>query len=177
MREAIIASVERELDLGDLAALDEPAGTKAPALTRISERHHRLARMLAEGMSPCEAAVACGYVLSRVSVLQADPSFKELVRMYRARVEEVYIGLHEKLKDLAGCATDELLHRLEETPDDIDTSELVKIVALGADRTGHGPATSTQTNVFVGFAQRLDAARARVRGSVSEAEEIKDGDL
>lgn len=176
MADPLIADVERELDIGDLAALNEPANSKAPALQRISDRHHRLARLLAEGMSPAEAGMACSYVPSRVSILQADPSFQALVAMYREKLDHVYNDLHERLKSLAATAADELLHRLEDAPDGFETGDLTKLVALGADRTGHGPSSTTQHNIFHGFAERLDKARAR-RIAAEDATVIKEGDL
>lgn len=143
--------------------LQEEKGSKPSALKRLSERHHALARNLASGMSPSEAAVICGYALSRVSILQDDPAFQELLAFYRQDVELAYRDLHTRLSGLALDAADELADRLEENPETISVGQLMEVVKLGADRTGFGPqSSSTNLNVNVDLASRLQAARERV---------------
>src|SRR5690348_6944168 len=88
---AVSASVIRELDETDLALLADEKGSKAAPLKRISERHHALARCLASGMAPGNAAITCGYAPSRVSILLDDPAFQELLAFYRADVNEKYL--------------------------------------------------------------------------------------
>ena len=164
------AAVARELSATDLAALGAEKGSKPPALKRISERHHALARTLASGTSPGEAALICRYDISRVSILQNDPAFQELVTFYRGEVSEKYLGLHEQLAGLAGDAAELLRDQLEadfERPVDerkLSPGQLMEVTKLGADRTGHGPqSSSTQVNINVDLASRLQAARERVK--------------
>jgi hypothetical protein len=173
-KEPLIAYLDRPLTEGDLAQLDRPRDTKAPALKRLSTRHHRLARMLAEGFAPGEAAVACGYVISRVSILQDDPSFTHLVAHYKAQVDAQYIGLHERLSALSETAADILQERMEDDDEQFDNEDLRKIVALGADRTGYGPSSTQTHNVTIGFGARLEAARARVKQQITEEAEVID---
>jgi len=173
--EPLIAVFARPLTEDDLASLEKAQGSRAPNLQRLTHRHHRLARTLAEGIEPGVASVMCNYSISRVSILQADPTFQELVRFYRAQVEAQFIGLQERLAGLAETAADILQDRLEDTPDGFDNEDLRKLVALGADRTGNGP--SSTTNVTVGFAARLESARARrqlPRPTVIDAEIINE---
>lgn len=159
----------RPLDEADLTLLGEEKGSKAPALVRLSERHHALARNLASGMSPSQAALTCGYTLSRVSILQDDPAFRELLHFYRADVELQYRDLHTRLSGLALDAADELANRLEEAPEDISTGQLMELTKMGADRTGFGPqSSSTNVNVNVDLAGRLEAARKRVQARTIE---------
>lgn len=159
----VTASVVRELDAADLTLLQEEKGSSAPALKRLSERHHALARNLASGMSPSEAAITCGYSTSRVSILQDDPAFQELLAFYRADVEHQYRDLHTRLSGLALDAADELAARLEEDPESVSIGQLMEITKMGADRTGFGPqSSSTNLNVNVDLASRLQAARERV---------------
>ena len=162
---AVDAEVLRELDEADLAMLAEEKGSAAPPLKRISERHHNLARNLAGGMGPGEAAIVCNYDPSRVSILLADPTFKELVEFYRADVDRTFRDLHGRLFSLAMDAAEELAGRLEdeERAKELSVSALIEVVKMGADRTGHGPqATNTNVNVNVDLANRLQAARERV---------------
>src|SRR6187549_2263835 len=108
------ASTLRELDAADLALLEVEKGVKAPPLKRLGERHHALARCLASGMSEANAAITCGYVLSRVSVLKADPAFRELLEFYRADVNDKYLDMHGVLAGLSLDAAMALRERLED---------------------------------------------------------------
>jgi len=117
-------------------------------LKRLSARHHRLAQCLAEGIPPGEAGIICGYAGSRVSVLQNDAAFRELVSFYTAARQEAFVETGEKLATLASTAIDILQDRLEETPDEFNPSQLLAVVQTAADRSGHGPA-STQRNLNV----------------------------
>lgn len=159
----------RELDESDLVLLGEEKGSKAPALKRLGERHHALARALASGMAPGEAAIVCRYDSSRVSILLDDPAFRELLVFYRESVNEKYLGLHEQLGGLAGDAAEELADRLEQEPEKFSVGQLMEVVKMGADRTGHGPQSSTtNVNVNVDLASRLQEARKRVAARTIE---------
>ena len=159
----IVATVKRELQPSDIATLQDERESVAPAIKRISERHHALARNLAGGMSPSEAAIVCGYVGSRVSILLDDPAFKELLNFYRADVNAQYRDLHVRLSGLALDAAEELSARLEEKPEEISITALMELTKMGAVRTGFGPQSSTTNlNVNVDLAGRLQRARERV---------------
>lgn len=157
----------RALDANDLVLLNEEKGSKAPAIKRLAERHHALARCLASGMSPSNSAITCGYSASRVSILQDDPAFRELLEFYREDVNRQYRDMHERLAGLSMDAADELASRLEEEIEaeekKFSVGQLMEVVKLGADRTGFGPHTSsTNLNVNVDLATKLKAARERV---------------
>lgn len=159
----VSASFVRELDRADLALLGEEKGVKPSAIKRLSFRHHSLARCLASGMKPGEAAVQCGYCISRVSILQDDPAFKELVQFYEVKVEQQYVDLHQRLSGLAQDAMEELQERLENEPEKLSVGQLMELSKMGADRIGYGPQTSqTNVNFNVDLAGRLEAARKRV---------------
>lgn len=169
----------RELDGTDIALLQEERGTSAPPLKRLSERHHALARCLASGMEDGDAAITCGYVASRVSILKADPAFQELLAFYRAGVNEKYLDMHGVLSGLSLDAAMELRERLEidieSDEKKITVTQLMELTKLGADRTGFGPQTS-QLNVNVDLAGRLQAARERVALRRITSEGTVDGD-
>lgn len=163
----ITATVVRELDATDLALLQEEKGSRPSPLKRLSERHHALARCLAAGQAPGDAAIACGYSPSRVSILLDDPAFNELLAFYRADVNAQYMDFHSILGGLARDAALELHERLEadmqEDEKKIPLTQLMEITKMGADRTGHGPQSSTlNTNVNIDLAGRLQKARERV---------------
>lgn len=142
-------------------------GSRPAPLKRLSERHHALARCLAGGMSEANAAITCGYVQSRVSILKADPAFQELLAFYREDVESKYLDMHGVLAGLSLDAATELRERLEEDMNadekKITLNALIELTKLGADRTGFGPqSSSTNLNVNVDMASKLQSARERV---------------
>ena len=155
------ASVVRELDHADMVLLSSERGVKPSAVKRLTERHHALARNIASGMSITEAALFQGYTISRVSILQGDPAFKELLGFYRADAQRPYRDLHVRLSGLAMDAAEELSNRMEEEPDKVSIGQLMELTKMGADRTGFGP-QATNLNVNVDLAGRLEAARKRV---------------
>lgn len=168
----------RELDEMDVALLQEDRGSTAPPLKRLSERHHALARCLASGMADGDAAITCGYVQSRVSILKADPAFKELLVFYQQDVTSKYLDMHGVLAGLSLDAAMELRGRLEDDMEadekKISVGQLVELTKLGADRTGFGP-QSSQLNVNVDLAGRLQAARERVALRRMAPEEMANG--
>jgi hypothetical protein len=157
----VAAAIVRPLDNADMVLLASEKGSKPSAVKRLTERHHALARNIASGMGIGDAAVLQGYTISRVSILQSDPAFKELLEFYRADAQRPYRDLHVRLSGLAIDAAEELSNRLEEEPDKVTTGQLMELTKLGADRTGHGP-SSTSVNLNVDLAGRLEAARKRV---------------
>lgn len=150
------------LDLDDLSRLDEPRESVAPPIKKLRERHHALARMLASGMAPGEAAIACGYVGSRVSILQSDPTFSELVAHYRELRTERYFDGMQVMAELHMDAVEEIRDRLEAEPEEFTIGQLMELTKLTADRTGKGPSTKSEVDVKIGLADRLQAGYARV---------------
>lgn len=165
----VVAEVLRELERSDMVLLaQERNEVKTPPLKRLTERHHALARAIANGMAPGEAAVFHGYSVSRVSILQSDPAFKELLCFYRDAAERPYRDLNNRLAGIAMDAVEELSLRLEDDMQieevkekKLSVGQLVELTKMGADRTGHGP-SNTNLNVNVDLAGRLEAARKRV---------------
>ena len=157
------AEVARQLSEADLALLASDRGTAAQPLKRIGERHHALARNLAAGLSPGQAAAITGLCLSRVSVLQGDPAFQELMQFYRQEKDAAFADMYEQL---AGLSKDALLlmrERLEEAPEEFSNPMLLEIVTKLADRSGHGPSSRSEVNVNVNIAGRLEEARKRAK--------------
>lgn len=159
------ATLVRALEPADLSALSSERGVTAPPLKRVKDRHHALARALASGMAPGVAAVAVGIQGSTVSILCADPAFKELLAFYRSETDAAYRSLHEELSGISMDAAAEIRKRLEddEMVGKMSLDTLTELVKMGADRTGFGPQSkSTNVNVTVDFGARLEAARRRV---------------
>lgn len=165
----VSAEFERELDLDDILSLQEERGVKAPPVREFRERHHALARLIAEGKKPGEAAILMRYTQSRMSVLLDDPAFKELVEHYRGLVQEQFVDFQRKLAEVSTDALHLLQERLEDKGDEVSDAMLLRIVEVGADRTGHGPSQKSEVNIKIGLAERLQQARQR-----SQAAKLKD---
>lgn len=156
-------TVVRPLTRADLALLEVDKGVKPQSLVkRLSQRHHGLARALASGLTPAQAGAATGYTSSRVSILQGDPAFQELVTFYQGEIDAKFVEVHELLAGVTTDALLELQERLEDAPDKFKVAELLEITKMGADRTGNGPTSKQEVNVNVNLAQRLEQARKRV---------------
>lgn len=151
------------LTADDLLRLNESRETTAPPIKKLRERHHALARMLAIGTPPGEAAIVCGYSVSRVSILQGDPAFAELVAHYREVKTERYFDGMQAMAELHLDAVEEIRERLEDAPDDFSTGHLMELMKLTADRTGKGPSTKSEVDIKIGLADKLQAGYARVQ--------------
>lgn len=162
------AEVLGPLVVADLEMLGNTKGYSIPAIKRISERHHALARCIVAGASMSEAALICGYDISRISILKNDPSFKELLQFYTDSKDRAFRDTQSKLAGIASDALDELQTRLEDAPDKIPLDKLMQLVSLGADRTGNGPSSTQTLNLNSGVAERLQNARERVANRRTE---------
>lgn len=156
------AQITRELTEEELDTAPAPANIAA--VKRITDRHRRMARMLASGCTPGEVCAATNITGPRLSVLQNDPSFKALVEFYRTREDEEYSLVQQRLEELGGAAIDEIQDRLETSPEGFDIDDLLEVGKFAFDRSGHGPASkTTQTNVNVNIAARLEEAQRRMK--------------
>lgn len=155
-------SHSRDLGPDDLERLEEPRGSTAPSIKKLRERHHALARLLAAGVAPSEASLMCNYSMSRISILLSDPSFKELLTLYREGAKERYFDGHQAMAELHLDSIEELRERLEEEPESFSHGQLMELAKLTADRTGLGPSTKTEVDVKIGLADKLAAGRKRV---------------
>lgn len=173
------AEIDRQLTERDLAECrGQKVATKAPHIKKIRQRHHLLARSLASGMADFEICAACDVTPSRLSILKNDPLFADLVRVYQEKAQEQFIEFQGRLAEVATDAVELLGDRMEEAPDTFDNRELMDIVKMGADRTGHGPSSSTNHNHHHDIGARLDAARKRLAPKppdADDAEIIPDG--
>ena len=144
----------RELTEGDIAALALPRGITSRPITRIHASHHSLAKCLASGMKPAQAGLVTGYSNSRISILQADPTFAALVRDYTNEARSTFADLAERMNDMSLDAIEILQERLQANPETFSIPVLLDVVKAFADRTGHGPGQEVHLKVDRDFIDR-----------------------
>jgi len=132
---ALEAAVVRDINVADLelAAVTE-RNSQPPALKRITDRHHALARLLASGTKEGEAALILGMDGSRVSILKNSPAFVELLDLYRGEVDREFATTLDHMAGLSRDALIELRERLEDTPEKFSNRELLSVVNDMVDR-------------------------------------------
>jgi|HubBroStandDraft_2_1064218.scaffolds.fasta_scaffold141923_1 hypothetical protein len=77
--EPLVLEVVRELTPGDIARLSEAPKVGVPMIQRLRATHHRQAQLLAAGHSLTEVAAIVGCTTARLTQLQNDPTFIDLV--------------------------------------------------------------------------------------------------
>jgi len=107
-----------------------PVGSKTPAISSIKHSHHQLAQALAQGRSAIEASLLTGYSQSRISVLQNDPTFCDLLAYYTTQREAIFVNVLERMKVLGLSTLDELTRRLEESGERFSARELMELAKL-----------------------------------------------
>jgi hypothetical protein len=160
----------RELGEADMALLRSSPAPSAPPRKRMRDRHHALARCLAEGAKPWEASAITGYSPSTVSILQADPSFKELVAFYREHTDAAFAEFTKRATLVTLTALDNIQEQVEDESNPLSLEQNLTIVKTLADRTGYAP-QSRQVNVSVGIdvSGRLASAKARLAERAAKA--------
>lgn len=153
----------RELLPHDLQMLETVRGEQKPiSLTRrMTMRHHSLAKCIATGMSNWEASAITGYAEGTISVLRGDPAFKELVEFYKKRVDQEFVDIAQRLRNIAADALDLAHQRMEDNPEEVTMTQALELAKTALDRSGFGPSQTT-TNIQVNIGDRLKSARERM---------------
>ena len=123
-----------EEDLGDLL-LPAPLGTSTPSIKSIRAPHHTLARLIADGEAGVKISAITGYSQSRISILQEDPTFRELVEYYKGQKDEIYLDHHKRLAEVGTMALEVLAENLEKEPEEFSNKLLLSIVESTFDRS------------------------------------------
>lgn len=166
---------ERALTRADIESLhalpDGALATTVPTIKAIRQRHHSLARCLAQGMAEAEASAITGYCSSRISVLKQDPAFQELLTYYTEQKEEIFIDVHQRLAALGLNSIEELMARLDDQPEKFTNKDLMELAGLGFDRSGYGVQTKNSHTVNVALVP--PHAIARIKEEVAKRENGK----
>lgn len=157
------------IDVQDLVERStQPLETsQAPKLCRLRQIHHEIARMLASGLTETEVAASTGYSQSRISILKADPSFKELLAYYATRQEEIFIDVRKRLAMLGTDAVAELQDRLDYKPDSLTNTQLIEITKASLDRAGFNPVNKTESVQVLLTGDELAQMKSKVGGASS----------
>lgn len=147
----------RDLTPDDLVILDTvPAGETVTPVKRLRFAHHTLARLLAGGKAPAEAAAITGHAVQRVRDLQSgDPAFRELIAHYKSVIDQQYMDAAARLAMLGMTATEELQERIEESPGKFTNRELKEVIEMAFDRSAapkkatSGPSASNGAGVNI----------------------------
>lgn len=159
------AEFSRELTPADLA-IKAASVVKPTPIKRLRDSHHAAARFIALGYPNQEIALITGYSESRLSILKSDPTFQELVEFYRNNGTAKTAELRDRMLTIGLDALTVIQERLDEKPDDFKNGELRELVRDMADRTGHGPSSSS---VNVSVSAELSDVMARARARVEQA--------
>lgn len=125
----------RNLNEADASCFGQNVGAVIRPLAKLRQRHHHLARLLAEGIKHVEASAITGYSQSSISILLQDPAFQELVEHYSSQKAQIYLDVHERLAQLGTSAMEELQERIEESPDKLSVNQLESIIQTAFDRS------------------------------------------
>lgn len=159
----------RPLTKEDLALLTEKRDTDSkPVVQRFRDSHHMVARLFAMGLRPSQISQRVGYSINRLATFQKNPAFDALVQHYRELVNEAYKEEADSFMEMATSnmrkaeriLADRLDASEDEDGDQLSVPQLVAITSDRMDRFGYGK-HSTNLNVNVDFASRLEKARAR----------------
>ena len=165
----------RPLVEADLAVLRQKSAPLA-RIQNLRDSHHAVARYMASGLTNAQIADITGHSLGAMSRYRRDPAVLELVAHYRDMITEDWRDEQDNISKLSVSAIAKGLRTIHDHFDDADTAgELVpmnralSVVSDLMDRFGYGK-KSQQTNVNVNYAAELEAAIARSKPRVIEAD-------
>lgn len=179
----LYAEVIDELTPQDLVvAASTNLGSTPSPLKKIRAKHHHAARLLATGMKAIEVGAVVGLCSSRLSILQKDPAFAELVSFYEGQEDASFAAVRDQMVTLGVDAAAELHDRLLDQPESLTAKNLVDIMTTALDRGGHSPVHKTEsTNLVIGKddledikRQVADGLQGTIKDKFKEARRVKD---
>ena len=151
----------RPLTRDDLACLKEKR-VGPPKVKQYREAHHRVARLVAAGLSNQNISRMTGYSPNRISGYRADPAFMQLVSEYKDKVDQAYVESQDEFYNTATSnmlraerMIEEHLDAAEDNDELIPIKTLLQVTADRADRFGYGK-HATQTTEVKDFAKMME---------------------
>ncbi len=146
----------------ELTEADKPPTYDKTVVKRLRDSHHALARAIASGMSLQAASAATGYSPSRISMLQADPSFRELLDHYRRTKEEAVIDVEARFLYAGLDSLQSYMEQLEDDPESIPVALRVEAAKIFSAIAGYAAVSrSINKNFNFGIGDRLDRVEAK----------------
>ncbi len=143
----LTVDIIRPLTTDDLPAIANPPAVAArgTSLQTIRHSHHQIAQLLVEGKPLAEINLVTGYSISRISDMQNDPAFAELVAYYSHQREAIFASAQERLRNLGLDATEKLHEHLHDPTKVWSHRELMEVIklALPAETSIKQPASNT----------------------------------
>ena len=172
----LTAEFSRELTPLDLTIPATEISKPSP-IKRLRDSHHAAARYFALGHANHEVAAITGYTEARLSILQGDPTFKELVEFYRANGNAKVAELRDRMLTVGLDALSVIQDRLDENPEEFKNTELRELARDMADRTGNGPqSSSVNVNLNGELSDAMALARQRVARKRAERDAAMRGE-
>jgi hypothetical protein len=133
----LVMEYSRDLTREDIEVLNNvPVNAPAPVLKALRYSHHMLARLLAAGKAPAEAACFTGHSVATIYRLKTqDPAFMELIAHYAEVRNQEFLEAASRLAVLGTSVVEVLQERVEEAPEKITTRELKEIAEFAFDRS------------------------------------------
>jgi hypothetical protein len=155
----------RELSREDLEGLERVA---LPAVAKLKESHHAMARLVALGLRDDEVAVRSGYCTQTVrNFKNNNPAFQGLVAELQGKQDAKVVEVNDEFattitynRNIAARLLNEKL--LEATHDQFTAKDLQAIIGDNADRTGYGKRTTVAHVDLTIALERARASRQRV---------------
>jgi len=162
--------VVKVLSKEDLAELELPTDYSAPAVKKMRDRHHSIARMIALGIPNTQIGAVLNISSNRISTLISNPAFAELVSFYRAEAGTEFRDMIARFTDLGLEISGELLSRIDASPESFSAGELRELLKVVADRAGFSPVQKKME-----ISGRIpDEVMARVKTAAEAREEIRE---
>jgi hypothetical protein len=131
------------------------SGAGVAKLKRLRQIHHTIAKLLASGAKNQEVSAMTGMCPSRISILQNDPAFADLMDFYAEREDDRFVDVQNRLESAGLDAVSELHERVIEDPEALATGDLIDIAKLTLDRSGHSPVKKSESKKVILSGQDL----------------------
>ncbi len=152
----------------------------SPVFARYRVSHHAVAMMLAAGLEPFEIERRTGFTRRRLTILQADPTFQELITYYAKREQEKFVPLIEEVEHLKAhntlVANRQIRDRLEADDEaEVPRIAIRELIAIGGSTktVDHKHSGSVDLNI----AARLDRAIERSGRQPKTVEHVQEAQV
>lgn len=159
----------RSLDSDYLSRLDaEGAELSISVIQEVKSVHHKLAKLLAQGMRPIDAARKTGQSPQTVYRLRRSPAFQNLELHYTQEHADATDDLLDRMEVVAFQLLDVIQEKLDKQQDVDDTTvrEFTDMLTKFTDRVGRGPVKRSESKTVTVHLTAEELQRAKERANV-----------